>query len=200
MGSSGGQALSQSSQAFTHIPTDSLFSHQSSRCLEARPGLSCSDLVRPLSPLRFGSLLYKVRNMDGLNCKFPGSSARLWFAPLGASMHSPTGLDRPEMAYSHLYPRSLGAKDQPPFSQLCTGSASTLLLMVNCSWGSSWELRSCGLESREQRLSCCGAGTFPECKGRGALGLFMSLPLGRAGSSSPSYRSGGREGVSCLFL
>ena len=40
-----------------------------------------------------------------------------------------------------------------------------------------------------------GLGTFPECERKGALELLMTLPLRRAGCSSPPHRFGGKEGV-----
>lgn len=36
------------------------------------------------------SLLYNVRNMDGVNFKAPGCTDMLWFVPLGDSIHAPS--------------------------------------------------------------------------------------------------------------
>lgn len=153
VGCSGGPALPYVHRHHTH-------SHRASwataGAAASKHHFSASNPEPGLPSPCFGSLLGKVRTTEGLSFQAPHSSARLWFAPLRGSRHAPSGLDRPETALCRLYPRSLRADDQPPLSQLCLGSASILLLVIKSSWGSSWEWRSCGLETRNKGRAAWG--------------------------------------------
>lgn len=118
------------------------------------------------------------------------------------------------------YHRGLCTKDKPPFSQLCLRSAS-IGFEDKQQLGPRLGVHVQGPGDSGTKAELDGLGTFPECEGNGALGLFKTLPLRRAGRSSPSHRFGGegrgpvfssdpvdfdpfpflslRLGISCLF-